>query len=249
MRSATRHRHPPTTSQPPRTSSQRTTVPRRQCGKSHRSTSSPTSLPMALSSTFNSWKRMIEAVKSKKNIIWQGPPGTGKTWLARRLGWVLCNEPHSDRMTLLQFHPSMSYEDFVRGFRPGSDGKLTLIDGPLLTAAQNARQDFRTRLRRGHRGDQPRQSRTDLRRDAHPARTRQARPRERAEPRLPAGQGRTVSSVLEPAPHRHDERRGPVPGPGRHGATAETCLLRSGAGVQRCLARVRHRTRLQRIGR
>ncbi|MFC9768575.1 McrB family protein [Rhodococcus jostii] len=80
-------------------------------------------------------------MKSKKNIILQGPPGTGKTWLARRLGWVLCNERQSDRITLLQFHPSMSYEDFVRGFRPGSDGKLTLIDGPLLTAAQNARQD------------------------------------------------------------------------------------------------------------
>ncbi|MDH6293471.1 McrB family protein [Rhodococcus opacus] len=60
---------------------------------------------------------------------------------ARCLGWVLCNERQSDRTALLQFHPSMSYEDFVRGFRPGSDGKLTLIDGPLLTAAKNARQD------------------------------------------------------------------------------------------------------------
>lgn len=35
----------------------------------------------------------------------------------------------------------MSYEDFVRGFRPGSDGKLTLVDGPLLKAAENARND------------------------------------------------------------------------------------------------------------
>ncbi|MFZ2526307.1 MAG: AAA family ATPase [Rhodococcus sp. (in: high G+C Gram-positive bacteria)] len=84
---------------------------------------------------------MIEAVKSKKNIILQGPPGTGKTWLARRLGWVLCDERGSKRTTLLQFHPSMSYEDFVRGFRPGSDGTLTLVDGPLLTAADKARKD------------------------------------------------------------------------------------------------------------
>lgn len=84
---------------------------------------------------------MIEALKSKKSIILQGPPGTGKTWLARRLGWVLCNERGSSRTTLLQFHPSMSYEDFVRGFRPGSDGRLTLIDGPLLTAASTARND------------------------------------------------------------------------------------------------------------
>ena len=37
---------------------------------------------------------------------------------ARCLGCVLCNERQSDRVALLQFHPSMSYEDFVRGSDP-----------------------------------------------------------------------------------------------------------------------------------
>jgi 5-methylcytosine-specific restriction protein B len=32
----------------------------------------------------------------------------------------------------LQFHPTVSYEDFVRGWRPGVDGRLTLADGVFL---------------------------------------------------------------------------------------------------------------------
>lgn len=84
---------------------------------------------------------ILDTLRRKKNVILQGPPGTGKTWLARRLGWVLAGERQSDRMTLLQFHPSMSYEDFVRGYRPGSDGQLTLVDGPLLQLAHRAAQD------------------------------------------------------------------------------------------------------------
>lgn len=84
---------------------------------------------------------MIETLRSKKNIILQGPPGTGKTWLARRLGWALCNERQSSQIIPLQFHPSMSYEDFVRGYRPASDGTLKLVDGPLLTAAEAARRE------------------------------------------------------------------------------------------------------------
>ena len=32
----------------------------------------------------------------------------------------------------LQFHPNMSYEDFVRGWRPTGDGKLSLTDGPFM---------------------------------------------------------------------------------------------------------------------
>ena len=159
---------------------------------------------------------MIEAVKSKKNIIWQGPPGTGKTWLARRLGWVLCNKRQSDRITLLQFHPSMSYEDFIRGFRPGSDGKLTLIDGPLLTASQNARQDsehdYAVVIEEINRGNPAQIFREMLTLLDHDKRD----PENALNLAYPRGRGRTVSSALEPARHRHDERRGPVPGPGRH---------------------------------
>ena len=40
----------------------------------------------------------------------------------------------------MQFHPNLSYEDFVRGWRPqGDDGKLTLVDGPFLQLVEEAK--------------------------------------------------------------------------------------------------------------
>ena len=78
----------------------------------------------------------------KKQVIFQGPPGTGKTYVARALANHLAGS--EDRVTLVQFHPSYAYEDFVRGFRPSlKDGQpgFELKDGPLLQAAERARQD------------------------------------------------------------------------------------------------------------
>jgi 5-methylcytosine-specific restriction protein B len=82
---------------------------------------------------------MLERLRSRKNIILQGPPGTGKTWLARRLAWALCNERGSKRVHVLQFHPSLTYEDFVRGWRPSSASGLVLADGPFLDMCTKAR--------------------------------------------------------------------------------------------------------------
>ncbi|GAB4100717.1 McrB family protein [Sinomonas halotolerans] len=82
--------------------------------------------------------------RSKKNLILQGPPGTGKTWLARRLAYALIGtRDNKSALRATQFHPNSSYEDFVRGWRPGSDGKLTLVDGPFLEMVEraNARPD------------------------------------------------------------------------------------------------------------
>lgn len=87
---------------------------------------------------------MLERLWSKKNLVLQGPPGTGKTWLARRLGWALCNERDTNRVQILQFHPSLAYEDFVRGWRPSASstgGALTLEDGPFLQACKQASED------------------------------------------------------------------------------------------------------------
>ncbi|MGY6464193.1 AAA family ATPase [Corynebacterium sp. UMB8791] len=88
---------------------------------------------------------MLHSLEAKKNLILQGPPGTGKTWLARRLAYALIGEKNTDSLTVMQFHPSMSYEDFVRGYRPSPTGSLELIDGPLLTLAERARADQDTR--------------------------------------------------------------------------------------------------------
>jgi len=80
--------------------------------------------------------------RSKMNLILQGPPGTGKTWLAKRLGFALVGsndrETARSRLRVVQFHPSLAYEDFIRGWRPAGDGRLELVDGILMQAIKAA---------------------------------------------------------------------------------------------------------------
>jgi hypothetical protein len=84
---------------------------------------------------------ILNSLRLKKNIILQGPPGTGKTWLAKRLANIFVGYKDSNNIKAIQFHPNMSYEDFIRGYRPTSDGKLALIDGPFLEIINQAKSD------------------------------------------------------------------------------------------------------------
>lgn len=84
---------------------------------------------------------MLERLREKKNLILQGPPGTGKTWLAKKLAYALTGARDEARIRAVQFHPSLSYEDFVRGWRPAGNGQLTLTDGPLMEMVQLAHGD------------------------------------------------------------------------------------------------------------
>ena len=88
-------------------------------------------------------EEILERLESKKNIVLQGPPGTGKTWLAKKLAFALVGSRSENHVLAVQFHPSLSYEDFVRGWRPSGDGKLSLVDGPFLEMAETARQSPR----------------------------------------------------------------------------------------------------------
>jgi ATPase associated with various cellular activities AAA_5 len=73
---------------------------------------------------------MIELLKYKPQIILQGPPGTGKTREAKRIAKALLGLGENDSLEdneqfkLIQFHPSYSYEDFVRGIvaKPNEEG-------------------------------------------------------------------------------------------------------------------------------
>jgi 5-methylcytosine-specific restriction protein B len=58
----------------------------------------------------------------RRQIILYGPPGTGKTHVARRLGRWLAGlaEPPPEQLTVIQFHPAYSYEEFIEGIRPES---------------------------------------------------------------------------------------------------------------------------------
>ncbi|MDE2788508.1 MAG: AAA family ATPase [Chloroflexota bacterium] len=81
-------------------------------------------------------------LEDKKQVILQGPPGTGKTYVAQDLAQHLADS--KDLVTLVQFHPSYAYEDFVQGYRPALVGGHTgfqLTDGPLLRAAQQAEEE------------------------------------------------------------------------------------------------------------
>ena len=87
-------------------------------------------------------EEILHRWRLKMNLILQGPPGTGKTWLAKRLGFALAGsndrETAQSRLRVVQFHPSLAYEDFVRGWRPAGDGRLQLVDGIMMQAIQAA---------------------------------------------------------------------------------------------------------------
>ena len=61
--------------------------------------------------------RLEKVLKAKKNLILQGAPGTGKTYIAKKIAKSLIGENYeeSNQFKIVQFHPSYTYEDFVRG--------------------------------------------------------------------------------------------------------------------------------------
>ncbi len=86
-------------------------------------------------------EKILERLRTKKNLILQGSPGTGKTWLAKRLAFALMGQRDDSKVRPVQFHPNLSYEDFIRGWRPVGDGKLTLVDGPFMEMMKAAAKD------------------------------------------------------------------------------------------------------------
>ena len=84
---------------------------------------------------------ILSGLAAKKNIILQGPPGTGKTYIAKRLAYALMEEEAKDRVEVVQFHQSYSYEDFIQGFRPKENGGFEPRDGVFLRFCEKARRD------------------------------------------------------------------------------------------------------------
>ncbi|KZN41038.1 McrB family protein [Pseudoalteromonas luteoviolacea] len=100
---------------------------------------------------------MLYCLKERKNLILQGPPGTGKTWLGKRLGYALIGQEQQDFIKAVQFHPNISYEDFIIGWRPNEDGNLSLCEGPFLEfvrlAQQNAKNNYVVVIEEINRGN------------------------------------------------------------------------------------------------
>ncbi len=99
----------------------------------------------ALAELFMSAEKLTELrdqLKRKLNLVIQGPPGVGKTFVARRLAHILLGTKDDSRIEIVQFHPSMSYEDFVMGLRPDAKtGGFVLKPGVFHRFCEKARQD------------------------------------------------------------------------------------------------------------
>lgn len=85
-------------------------------------------------------QKTLRLLERRRQVILYGPPGTGKTYVARALAQHIVEDP--SQYTLVQFHPSYSYEDFFEGFRPvvNEEGSLVyeLRSGPMKRVAEKA---------------------------------------------------------------------------------------------------------------
>lgn len=83
---------------------------------------------------------LVKLLTNKKNLIVQGAPGVGKTFMAKRLAYSIMEEKNVDRLMMVQFHQSYSYEDFVMGYRPSKEG-FELREGSFYKFCKKAEDD------------------------------------------------------------------------------------------------------------
>ena len=101
----------------------------------------PYDIALALRDLFvddGQFRRILDAVALRKNLILQGPPGVGKTFIARRIAWCLVGHKDSSPIEMVQFHQSYAYEDFVQGWRPNEQGGFTLRNGVFFEFCKRA---------------------------------------------------------------------------------------------------------------
>src|SRR4029077_1639879 len=84
---------------------------------------------------------MLDALQENKNVVLQGAPGVGKTFVAKRLAYALLGVKNPQRVEMIQFHQSYSYEDFIEGFRPTLKGHFDLKFGLFYQFCRRAQRE------------------------------------------------------------------------------------------------------------
>ena len=87
------------------------------------------------------YDHLYALLERKKNVILQGAPGVGKTFTAKRLAYAIMGEKDESRIEFVQFHQNYSYEDFVMGYKPTSDGGFELRAGVFHKFCNKAAND------------------------------------------------------------------------------------------------------------
>lgn len=88
------------------------------------------------------YDKLVKLIKDKKNIILQGSAGVGKSYAAKRLAYSIIGEKDNERVKMIQFHQSYSYEDFIMGYRPNENG-FELKEGVFYKFCKKAEKDGR----------------------------------------------------------------------------------------------------------
>lgn len=97
------------------------------------------------------YEEIVNPFSLKKQVIKYGAPGTGKTYSVKKQTKLFftvwkdefapaSNFYFENQMSLVQFHPSFSYEDFIEGLRPDKEGNLSLHNGIFKEFCKRAAQ-------------------------------------------------------------------------------------------------------------
>lgn len=78
-------------------------------------------------------EKLLELLLATKQVVLSGPPGTGKSYISNQI------KSHFDEEYLVQFHPNLTYEQFIGGYTFSENGAVNAKAGLFLEFCEKAR--------------------------------------------------------------------------------------------------------------